>query len=912
MDLRIDKLKNIEGIKQTTETPKAEVENTIFKFSINPPSDNTLVKSMWSEDIKARLHQTLDDIGIKKHTLTILKDDNSAITKARSHLVDLIRLFEGDAYHYYEGITVSYDDTFGKTTCGFGELSKNLRDQETSYNNLCKNLREHAQYVKNILKSNIGKNAYDEMPDSIIEALIDLSFCKGPGKISSNKNLMTALKNKDYSKVVANLEYLYSGSNKADKTKEEEGLYYRSLGRMILATRDLSGKELDQAKQEIAAFHKEIEDAEINNLGIEKMYEQFTTGKITSPPISAESSKFKITDKYKGKGLRAVAKDIYESFGKTNVTFDEFYKELVRINRKRETIVLNSEINVPYLKNFKNAQATTQTESPSATTAATTVAPTDTTTVDEEPIISQVDLEEVEVTPDEPGFFSKVRDTIGSFFSSMWDSVVNFFSGDDENEQKSPFQNLLDSPDTTIVEEGDFQVITSKHTVKEGDGIWRLSKTYNLNESEFCRENGITDRNKIEKGQVLTITKLGYKAKDGEKLEDIANKFGINTNLLRDLNKLKGDKVDDDMMLEIPGFAYKVQKGDTLFKISKKYGVSVETLKKLNGLKDNTIHPDQNIKIVYNDVDYAIPESKKTRIEDATTNTVTEIIDMTGVRGLEGCKYLTKRKVNGKTIATRRVFEPTGQGKLSGKTIIVNAGHGFTSSGIAEIGTDGRNGVEDEYIVNYHNAMRLTQRLQAQGARVIYLQGNEDPDELISSELRKKENKADLFISIHVNSSENRNQKDRMEIFYHKESQAGKAMAKIADQNMEDFYEGKNYKIEDKPCGYQVLRVMKERYPKTPAILWEVAFMNSKEGQKILKNDKLMNQYADTMCESIVEYFDKEKELVFYTVKQGDTLGGIAEKHGVTLKALKKANGLKNNNITAGQVLQIPKKEKKE
>ena len=73
-----------------------------------------------------------------------------------------------------------------------------------------------------------------------------------------------------------------------------------------------------------------------------------------------------------------------------------------------------------------------------------------------------------------------------------------------------------------------------------------------------------------------------------------------------------------------------------------------------------------------------------------------------------------------------------------------------------------------------------------------------------------------------------------------------------------------------------------------------------------------MNQYADTMCVSIVEYFDKEKELVFYTVKQGDTLGGIAEKHGVTLKALKKANGLKNNNITAGQVLQIPKKEKKE
>lgn len=43
-----------------------------------------------------------------------------------------------------------------------------------------------------------------------------------------------------------------------------------------------------------------------------------------------------------------------------------------------------------------------------------------------------------------------------------------------------------------------------------------------------------------------------------------------------------------------------------------------------------------------------------------------------------------------------------------------------------------------------------------------------------------------------------------------------------------------------------------------------------------------------------------------YTVKSGDTLYGIAVKFGVSVKALKTANGLSSNNIHVGQVLKIP------
>lgn len=43
-----------------------------------------------------------------------------------------------------------------------------------------------------------------------------------------------------------------------------------------------------------------------------------------------------------------------------------------------------------------------------------------------------------------------------------------------------------------------------------------------------------------------------------------------------------------------------------------------------------------------------------------------------------------------------------------------------------------------------------------------------------------------------------------------------------------------------------------------------------------------------------------------YTVKSGDTLTGIARKHGTTVPALKSANNLRTDRINAGQKLKIP------
>lgn len=44
-----------------------------------------------------------------------------------------------------------------------------------------------------------------------------------------------------------------------------------------------------------------------------------------------------------------------------------------------------------------------------------------------------------------------------------------------------------------------------------------------------------------------------------------------------------------------------------------------------------------------------------------------------------------------------------------------------------------------------------------------------------------------------------------------------------------------------------------------------------------------------------------------YTIKSGDTLGGIAQKHKTTVAKIKAANGLKSDLIRAGKTLKIPR-----
>ena len=144
-----------------------------------------------------------------------------------------------------------------------------------------------------------------------------------------------------------------------------------------------------------------------------------------------------------------------------------------------------------------------------------------------------------------------------------------------------------------------------------------------------------------------------------------------------------------------------------------------------------------------------------------------------------------------------------------------------------------------------------------------------------------------------------------MDIYYPNGSSDSKILALKFENKVDKYVKNKNY-ANSKNSRYQVLNTAKSQ--RTPSILWEVAFMNSVEGRKKLKNPKLMDKYSDLLCQSIVDYFEDKGEKSYYTVKKGDSLGKIAEKYGTTVNQLKETNNLSGTNINVGQLLEIPSK----
>ncbi len=849
---------------------RTELSDSLHLSLVTPPSDEYRRKRVVTENELMFIKKAVDNAGIKEYSWSLLKDNHTAIEKSHKHLVDLIRYYEGDSEHYYEAVSVAYKDKGGHKTVGFGEWLRNSKTATTTqakaYERLSEHIEEHAKYVRN----KVGKKAYDSMPKSIKEALIDLSFNKGPDKIG--KIIKSAVAQNNWSEVVANIHCV----NLKGETTEDPGLYRRSLSRAILSVRDLSGKERKEADIAIKnLYDKAVKCFDANGIDKEelnKIYEQYTTGKISGEAKSAESGKILVDKSFAGKGVFAVAKNAYDKLAeKQGVDFKTFYEEFKRINNNPETIVLGSELNVPYLKNIKASQAIEK---------ALEVDSVKSVNTETEELIEDVDKSEdeqnqTEEKSEKKSFWSRAWDGVVNFFKSVGRFFKNLFCSEDKEqvveEEKSTFQKMVEIGE--VKKEGAFNLISVDYEIKKGDTMWSLAREYETTEDIICKDNDISDKNKINVGQKIKIQKLGYKVEKGDNLFQISKKFGLTIEILKDLNDIEDvDKISEGQMLEIPGFVYKVQKGDTLTKISKSVGVCVKDLKKINNLDSDAIHPGQKIVVIYNNSDYAVSEDKKQVTVDEKTNTKTETINMSSEAKLAKRPLLQKKmKVNGKVIATRKVFEPTRSGKLSGKTIIVNAGHGYSQAG-TDIGTPGLKGLDDEWLLNYDNAMKLKDRLCAQGAKVIFLQGKA---RLIAEEVRKSNNKADMFISVHVNSAPNT--KDRTQIYYRETGVSGEPkknsikLANIMEKNFDKWIpknenistsEAFNFKgkqdyaqssVNDSRTGLLKAPLNNQ---KIPGVLWEVAFMSTQKGRERLSNPTLMSNYADIMAQSVIEYFN--------------------------------------------------------
>ena len=124
-----------------------------------------------------------------------------------------------------------------------------------------------------------------------------------------------------------------------------------------------------------------------------------------------------------------------------------------------------------------------------------------------------------------------------------------------------------------------------------------IANKYGTTVSNLKSLNGLTSDN-LSIGQVLQIPSSSssnsgsiYTVKAGDSLWNIANKYGITVDELKNLNGLTSNILSIGQVLKVPsgGNTYTVKSGDSLWSIANRYGTSVDTLKSLNGLTSNTL-----------------------------------------------------------------------------------------------------------------------------------------------------------------------------------------------------------------------------------------------------------------------------------------------------------------------------------
>jgi membrane-bound lytic murein transglycosylase D len=113
------------------------------------------------------------------------------------------------------------------------------------------------------------------------------------------------------------------------------------------------------------------------------------------------------------------------------------------------------------------------------------------------------------------------------------------------------------------------------YTVHRGETLGKVARQLGVSVDQICRENGISNPNKIEPGQKLTITVKG----EPQYVEKTP---------VRSTKNLRADKGDQEY--------YTVRRGDTVWSIAQRHGLDTNTILKLNRLnRSSKIYPGQRL-----------------------------------------------------------------------------------------------------------------------------------------------------------------------------------------------------------------------------------------------------------------------------------------------------------------------------
>jgi len=395
------------------------------------------------------------------------------------------------------------------------------------------------------------------------------------------------------------------------------------------------------------------------------------------------------------------------------------------------------------------------------------------------------------------------------------------------------------------------------------------------------------EKKPLEMASSPNSVSIEYTVRKGDTLGEIANSFGVSLSELRRVNGLTSDRLSVGKVLIIPASGskgtvqkvsskpvttdkkYVVKKGDTLHELSKRSGVSVESIKKANGLSDNRLNIGDTL---------LIPDSKKEDVKmpvkpgeykdksvstDQAEYSVVKGDTLDGIGGKFGVSIEDIKKANNLKSHKLRI----------GQTLVIPS-----SSNSKSI----RAGVKKGEVTPARTEEKkpLETASGSNSVSIKYKVGKGDTLEEIANS---------FGVSLSELRRVNGLTSDRLSV--------GKVLIIPASGNKEAIQKASSEPV-----------ITDKRYVvKKGDSLQGLSKKFGVSVESIKRANGLRNSRLNIGDLLLIPNSKKEKEYEGrYVVAQGDTVNKIGDKFGVSVKDLKRANGIDGNTIRAGQVLTIP------
>ena len=193
----------------------------------------------------------------------------------------------------------------------------------------------------------------------------------------------------------------------------------------------------------------------------------------------------------------------------------------------------------------------------------------------------------------------------------------------------------------------------------------------------------------------------------------------------------------------------------------------------------------------------------------------------------------------------------------SGKTIVIDAGHG-----VPDEGAQSSNGTT-EAETNLKIALKLQNLLEQSGCTVILTRSDENAIYDIDSKTLKQkkisdiknrvkignESSADIFVSIHLNKIP-QSQYDGWQTFYKEGSEDGARLAKTIQENLNKTIQKENNRI-----AKTIDKIYIIKHVEIPTTIVECGFLSNPDEEKLLLEDEYQNQLAWGIYNGIIDYF---------------------------------------------------------